>query len=127
MQDGPQTQQSSSKAVASGKAEAVSRIPVHADSSNKPRGRALSPQRARLKQERAAELNHIEARASEQGLIQALPESPTRKASKSWQGAKVGLSVALPPSAGDGDVTNGASEADLEALLGQLVTRAGHI
>ena len=123
MQDGPQTQQSSSKAVASGKAEAVSHIPVHADSSNKP----LSPQRAHLKQERAAGLKPIEARASEQCLIQALPESPTRKASMGWQGAKVGLPVALPPSAGDDDVTNGASEADLEALLGQLVTRAEHI
>ena len=123
MLDGPQTQQSSSKAVASRKAEAVSHIPVHADSSNEP----LSPQRARLKQERAAGLNGIEARASEQGLIQALPESAARKASMGWQGAKVGLPVALPPSAGDDGVTNGASEADLEALLGQLVTRAEHI
>ena len=123
MQDGPQTQEISSTAVASGKAQAGSHIPVHADSSNKP----LAPQRVRLKQERAAGLHHIEARASQQGLIQALPESPARKASMGWQGAKVGLPAALPPGAGDNDVTNGASEADLEALLGQLVTRAEHI
>lgn len=83
-----------------------------------------------------------QAAQAEGTLIQAVPEMPDRRASLGWPDANKGVNIVrhfwqmqgspdskreeVPPYARE-SIVEDASEADLEALLGQLVNRAAHI
>lgn len=121
------------------KSERARTIPVHADSSTN----SASAQQLHARQEHGLIYGDSGGARREEQLIQAVPEVPDRKASMGWSDAKRGLAIKLSPDqakasplAGqhDGlgietgaDVVDSAIAADLEALLGQLVNRAGHI
>ena len=92
----------------------------------------------RQKHELAAD-QAAQAGQAKESLIQAVPEMPERRASLGWPDAQKGLNIVPPPrqtnavpyssqeevySHAGGSTNDDASEADLEALLGQLVNRA---
>ena len=111
-------------------------IPVHANAS-------AGPEPVRQQQSKRDHGPTLEGSEGEQAgdkLIQAVPEVPYRRASIGLPEAKRGLPSTLisqdsplpkqqeacGAEAGD-DTVDGATEADLEALLGHLVSRAEHI
>ena len=83
-----------------------------------------------------------QAAQAKETLIQAVPEMPDRRASLGWPESNKGLNIVRPSRQMQGypdsrqeevplyageSIVDDASEADLEALLGQLVNRAEHI
>ena len=112
-------------------------IPVHADAS-------VGPESARQQQQSKTRSGPgpegAEGKQIGNELIPAVPEVPNRRASIGLPEAKRGLSSAVPSEGSplpkqqeawgteaEGDMVDGANEADLEALLGHLVSRAEHI
>ena len=95
----------------------------------------------RQKREPTADLQTQDAEEKE-SLIQAVPEVPEGRASLGWPDARKGSESMLPSGQARGvllssqqdafapageSLVDSANEADLEALLGQLVNRAEHI
>ena len=131
-----------SKAAASRKTDATGRIAMHADSLGSPIVKAEAPSQ-QLQQKldpHLASMRGIDPLREAADLIQAVPEMPDRKSSVGWPESRKDLPAMLAPAqgslfdldddpavgAGEG-ITDSANEADLEALLGQLVNRAEHI
>lgn len=131
-----------SKAAASRKTDATGLIPMHADSISSHIVNAEAPSQQLLQKldPHLASMRGIEPVRKAADLIQAVPEMPDRKSSVGWPESRKGLPAVLSPTQGSlfdlpddpavgtGEgITDSANEADLEALLGQLVNRAEHI
>ena len=135
-----------SKAAASRKTDATGIIPMHADSLSSPMVKAKAEVPSQQLQHKLdphlTSMRNIGPLKESADLIQALPKMPDRKVSAGWPESRKGLPAMLSPAQSKGSlfsldddpavdsaegITDSANEADLEALLGQLVNRAEHI